>query len=170
MKSYSKLYIVIPLLALSFLWITSCESDDLCDQKVNTPQLVIRFRDMSTQKEKKVSNLIVYGEGKNTLLINASTDSIALPLKVAEPKTSYVMVSNANYNNTTGEITGGDMTTITFTYQVQEEFVSRACGFKATYNTVSATIENLDDTWIQSINVTKTEVENEKNAHIQLYH
>ncbi len=160
---------IASMLIITAFW--ACESDELCEHSVNTPRLVVRFHNASsTSNTKTVNNLIVYGEGNNTILTNASTDSIALPLKVEALSTTYVMISDAVYNTASGTITSGNVATITFTYNIEEEFVSRACGIKAIYNTLSATVENAGSSWIKSINIKNTNVRNESSAQIQLYH
>ncbi|MDO4229514.1 MAG: DUF6452 family protein [Capnocytophaga sp.] len=171
MKSFVKIIGSICFLGLGFGVFWSCESDDLCDKSVNTPRLIVRFYDASaTSTVKSVDNLIVYGEGTNTILTNATTDSLALPLKVTNPTTTYVLVSEATYDATSGTITSGNVATVTFTYSTEEEFVGKACGFKVVYNTLSATVENLGNSWVKSVNIKNTSVKDENSAQIQLYH
>lgn len=163
------IWLILSLVAA--LSLGACESDELCENTINTPRLIVRFKDESNQtKTKTVSNLIVYGRDNTSILSNASLDSLALPLKVSEPSTTYVMVSDASYDSSTGTITSGSVATVTFTYEIKQEFVSKACGFKVTYGTVSATLENASDSWIQSIEIKNTTVNNESSAQIYLYH
>lgn len=152
----------------TFLW--SCQPDDLCEKKVNTPRLVVRFYDTNNTKSVKlVNNLIVYGKDHNTILINATTDSIALPLKLNAP-TTFVMVSNASYDGNSGTINGGKTATITLSYNTENQFVNKACGFRAIYNSLSYVVESSSETWIKSVSVKNTEIKDEKNAKIHIYH
>ncbi|MDO5104596.1 DUF6452 family protein [Capnocytophaga sp.] len=171
MISFKKHITTIALLLTGLATLSSCESDELCEHKVNTPRLIVRFHnEKSVSNTKVVDNLIVYGEGNDLILTNASTDSIALPLKIEKPSTTYIMVSNSVYDANSGTITSGNVATVTFTYNIEEEFVSRACGIKVVYNTVSATVENIGNSWIKSINIKNTNVRNESNAQIHLFH
>lgn len=171
MKSFVKIIGSLLFFGLCFGIFLSCESDELCDKPVNTPRLIVRFYDANaTSTVKSVDNLIVYGEGTNTILTNTTTDSLALPLKVTNPVTTYVLVSNAEFDATSGTITSGNVATVTFTYGIEEEFVGKACGFKVVYNTLSATVEDIGNSWIKSVNIKNTSVKNESSAQIQLYH
>lgn len=171
MKICSKIPVgLIFFITLSVFFI-ACESDDLCEHSVNTPRLVLRFYDTNSKTTiKRVDNLIVYGEGQNTILTNTTTDSIALPLKVGTTTTTYVMIENAEFDATSGTITSGNVATVTFTYGVEEEFVSKACGFKILYNALKVSVENSDSSWIKSINIKNTNIKNESSAQVQFYH
>lgn len=161
--------VVLPILVLMVFW--ACESDDLCDRPVNTPRLVVRFHDVNDASSvKPVNNMIVYGKDSNLILTNATTDSIVLPLKIEALSTTFVMVSDAVYDTASSTITSGNVATVTFTYGVEEEFVSKACGFRVVYNTLKASVESSDDSWIKSVNVKNTNVRNESSAQIHLYH
>lgn len=157
------------MLLCVFFW--SCESDDLCEHTVNTPRLVVRFYDANaTSTTKPVNKLLVYGKDNPTILTNTTTDSVAFPLKVTSLSTTYVLVSDAEYNTASSTLTSGNVATITFTYNIEEEFVNKACGMKVVYNTLSATVENAGSSWIKSVNIKNTNVKNESTAQIQLYH
>ena len=42
--------------------------------------------------------------------------------------------------------------------------------FQITYNTLSATIQDASNSWLKGLNIKNTTVDNEKRAHIHLYH
>lgn len=153
------------------VFLGACESDDLCDRPVNTPRLVVRFHDVdATSTKKTVNNMIIYGKDNNLILTNATTDSVALPLKIETLSTTFVMVSDAVYDTASSTITSGNVATVTFTYGIEEEFVSKACGFRVVYNTLKASVESSDNSWIKSVNVKNTNVKNESSAQVHIYH
>ena len=109
-----------------------------------------------------VTNLTVYGEGSSKALVtNATTDSLALPLRLTNP-TVYVLqkIETGNVTRTA---------TLTLSYQTHETFVSKACGIKTTYSTLTATISPTTS-WLKGIRIQNSTVDNEKRAHIHLYH
>ena len=151
------------LLITVLVMLTACESDELCDHKVNTPRLVVRFYDPNNLRTPfSVANLTVYGQGNTTPLVSeVSVDSLALPLRLENP-TVYILEKKVGTTTSTA--------TLTLTYTPEESFVSKACGIKVIYNTLSATIEDANTSWLKGVNITNTTVDNEKRAHIHLYH
>lgn len=145
------------ILLLISLSIIGCEKDDFCVDPI-TPNLIIRFYDANDQTAlKTISNLYVWPEGRDSVVVNAVTDSIAIPLDVASGQTIY------NFSN------GTTQDQITIDYTTQEIFVSRSCGFKAIFNNVTFT--PVITTWISSISpTTVTTIENESAAHVQIFH
>jgi len=146
----------LSLIILSLLFLASCEKDDFCINPV-TPKLVIRFYDAGNPQETKtVSNLTVWASGFDTIYNNVSTDSIAIPLDVASTDIIY------NFSQ------GGTHDQIAFFYEVEEEFVSRSCGFRAIFNNIT-TIDSF--TWIDSTSPnTITSITDETEAHLKIYH
>ncbi len=145
----------IAYLCLFTLFFASCEKDDFCIEPI-TPNLIIRFYDgVNTTETKAVSELYVWPEGRDSILINATTDSIAIPLDVNNSSTIY----NLSMGTTQDQIT--------INYTTEEVFVSRSCGFKAIFNDVSVSANNI---WITNTSVISTNIENESSAHIQIFH
>lgn len=168
MKSLKRNFVAIFALFLGVFY--GCQPDDICEKKVTTPRLVVRFYDFDTPKKtKSVEKLIVFGRDSQTILINSTTDSIALPLKLNEP-TSFVMVSDATYNTASSTITAGNVSTIHFTYNTENQFINKACGFRVVYNTLSATTESTGVNWIKSIVIKNNEVKDEASAKVHIYH
>jgi hypothetical protein len=138
---------------ISFL---GCEVDDICLEPT-TPQLIIRFYDKTNPTVlKKVSSLNIWADGKDSIIKNKATDSIAIPLRTTEDKTIYKFSSS----NLVDEIS--------FTYQRSELFISRSCGFKNTF--LDLKTSKTTSNWIQQITITNPNLENEKNAHITILH
>ncbi|MDP2088082.1 MAG: DUF6452 family protein [Flavobacteriaceae bacterium] len=138
---------------LSFL---SCEVDDICLEPT-TPQLIIRFYDAANPSAKKqVSNLNVWVDGKDSIIKNKATDSIAIPLKTDSDITIYKFSSS----NLVDEIT--------YSYQRSEVFVSRSCGYKFVFQNIDAS--KASSNWIKQMTIINPNVENEKNSHIKILH
>ena len=153
----------ILFIILTAMAVVGCESDEICDRNVNTPRLLVRFYDPNQLRSPfSVTNLTVYAEGSSKALVtNAATDSLALPLRLTNP-TVYVLqkIETGNVTRTA---------TLTLSYQTHETFVSKACGIKTTYSTLTATISPTTS-WLKGIRIQNSTVDNEKRAHIHLYH
>lgn len=134
-----------------------CEKDDFCIDPV-TPNLVLRFYDAdSPNTVLAVSELSIWPEGtQDTLVNNQALDSVAIPLDVNNSSTIYNLRMGTMIDQ------------ITINYTVNEVFVSRSCGFKATFEDVGATLET--STWIQSLDIISTTIEDESEAHIHIFH
>jgi len=153
--------IFLLIVVLSFV---GCEKDDICIDNT-TPNLIIRFYNISaTDSIKKVDSLTVLNLDNNAPITNntitASTDSIAIPLSVLNDKTTYVLTANNNND------------TITIVYTRIDDFVSRSCGYKTLYNNVVVSVKTDNNNWIQQIGTVNLpqNIENEKEAHIKIWH
>ena len=160
-----KKYLVV-LLVISFF--ASCEKDDICIDEV-TPHLVIRFYDkIDHTKIKSVPNLKVEVENSNDDFIQIgstkSLDSIVLPLNVDIDLTKIRLTKN--FSATSAGITNS----FTLNYDREEVFVSRSCGYKTIYHHLSKSDENISSDWIQNISLLFTNVDNENQAHINIFH
>lgn len=157
-----KKYILI--CCISFLF-HSCEKDDFCTQNTVTPKLILRFYDTKDKtKTKKVERLsIIATSKKDSLYVNQSVDSIAVPLNSSTKETVYTL----KMNSVDGAKTNNKTATLTVKYTTEEEYVSRSCGFKVIFNniTIAGTpwIESFSTSSIKSIN-------NQSNAHVKIYH
>lgn len=150
MKKIAFLLVSIILLA------TSCEKDDFCIDEI-TPNLVLRFYDADNPTSVlSATDVTIWPEGLDSIAVNENLDSIAIPLDVNNPQTIYNFQSGTNIDQ------------ITIDYTVNEIFVTRSCGFKANFSDLNATPET--STWIQSIDVISTTIEDESAAHIQIFH
>ena len=104
----------------------------------------------------------VYTDDSET--ITSSTDSIALPVKVTETQTQFILTLNSLSDT---EI---NVDTLTLDYTPEGVFVGRSCGFKIIFNGVSYTPVTDTDNWIKSLEVVTNTIENETEAHVKIYH
>ena len=147
---------------LGIFLISACEKDDFCTQNPVTPNLVLRFYDNTDPTAlKTVDSLYVWAEGKDSIVVNQSTDSIAIPLNTIAPNTVYFLAQGTLLQNK-----------ITIAYTTQEEYVSRSCGFKITFNDVTLTDDSTNsNVWINSFTPTSlTTINNQNAAHVQISH
>ncbi len=164
------------LYSLFLLMTFSCEKDDICPADTpTTPQLIIRFYDKDSPEEfKSVTTLRVIGDGQTEPLSTVNritTDSIAIPLRISETTTIFRMISDSA-DDEMGMETGNE-DSITFSYQTEEVFVSRACGYKTVYSDLTIEIINEGvDNWmdIALSEVVNNAVTNQGAAHVKIYH
>jgi hypothetical protein len=157
------IFILLGILAFS-----ACEKDDICID-ADTPLLVIRFYDIEDTTEfKDVQNLVVRGldaTGLRDTIANAALDSIALPLRVDQNSTSFILFRQLDINDQNTD-------TITLSYEAEEIFASRACGYIVNYENlqVNLTPENPDSLWIKDITIDTAVVQNSASAHVKIFH
>ena len=165
---------IIKIAALLFslgILFGACERDDICIEDT-TPQLIIRFYDKNDPSRlKSVQNLSVRiqgidGELENST-IGSSTDSIALPLRVDQNLTRYIL---AIPGVETEDPANEDQ--LELSYDQEDQFISRSCGYKAIFLDVSTVLTQDDDNWIhEAINArTPLDITDEKQAHVKVYH
>ncbi|MEM9142095.1 MAG: DUF6452 family protein [Bacteroidota bacterium] len=156
---------------LALAYFASCEKDDICVDG-DTPLLVIKFYDAEdTTMTKEVTGLqvngLIIGEDTLDIVANTALDSIQLPLRTTENNTSFLISQTLSNPDTT-------LTNIlTFSYEVQPEFISRACGYVANYNALEGTAlrgVEADSLWIQEIEIEIPLVENSNETHVKIFH
>ena len=137
--------------------ITSCEKDDYCIKNPVTPHLILRFYDDSNKETlKSVDELYVWAAEKDSIFSNVKTDSIYLPLNSNTTKTVYYFSNGTTINS------------FTISYTPKEEFVSRSCGFKMTFEEVSF---SSNSSWIKDFTPkTLTTIDSQNAANVQIYH
>ena len=159
-------------LLLVIFSIFSCEKDDICVEG-DTPLLIIRFYDSLNPTEfKSVNSLRVIGLGQenpvDTFTDRSSTDSIAIPLRINQPDTSFLLISDSATDE--DDMETGNIDTLSFTYTTEEVFISRACGFIANYNDLTDSLNTDSENWIQSIEIIESSINSQQSAHVQILH
>lgn len=153
----------------SVLILAGCERDDICAESTPiTPLLVIEFFDADNPSEEKIpTDLFIAEEGAPIgLTFNAAT--ISIPLRTDTNQTRFDFIINA------GSEDGDDPENIDrliFNYLPQEEFVSKACGFRVIYQAIQDDFNPLDDgPWIDNVNILNATIEDDTEAHIRIFH
>ena len=73
------------LLICLFLFLLSCEPDDICLSSIeDTPKLILGFYDQNTGELKEVNNLKIQGLSNQEIYTYQTIDSIGIPLKNSE--------------------------------------------------------------------------------------
>jgi hypothetical protein len=162
---------VVFLILLFLVCCGSCEKDDICVDG-DTPLLVIRFYDIQdTTVLKAATDLRVYGVGQtstvNTFSDRSSTDSIAIPLRITAEETEFVFILDSAGDD--GEETG-NLDTLRFSYEPDEVFISRACGYVVQFDSLQATQPADNNLWIQDIRIANPNVVNQASAHVKIFH
>ena len=154
--------------------LAGCEKDDICVDG-DTPLLVIEFYDKDNPLTlKKVTNLRIIGksEGNNPIIIDRTTVDVAnIPLMVNSSFTNFEFIINSAGATTADET--GNIDLLTFTYKVEENFISRACGFVANYADLNYDLptEVGDGNWIDHIELVGPEIiQNETQTHVKIFH
>lgn len=152
----------------------SCEKDDICGENTpTTPQLIIEFYNNANPEElKDLSSVLVYGfNDQNEIVafqnvgINSST-SVKIPLRSDSNITKIGFHKSFDVDNPTS----GNLDVINFSYNPNQVYVSRACGFKTVYEELSTNLEVDSDNWVLGTEIVNSIVENENEAHVKIYH
>lgn len=162
---------VARFLFLILVFFIGCEKDDICVEG-DTPLLVIRFYDAQDSTAlKTVTGIRVIGSGQSspvdTFTDRATLDSIAIPLRINLADTAFLFIENSADED---GVETGNTDTLTFSYEIQEKFVSRACGFVANYENLSEVLTSDAENWIQGVEIVSPSVNNQTSAHVKIFH
>lgn len=153
------------LLALS-----ACERDDICAASTpTTPQLVIAFFDADNRTQSKPVNLAVSSVGsEDTIRINNDT-IIRIPLRTDTSSTSFVFIKNPGIPDAEEDPDTPDR--VTFSYNINEVYIDRACGFKVTYDALTAQASGEGDgRWITDISINNSTITNDSIYQVTIIH
>lgn len=164
--------IVFWLFLMLLFLLPGCEKDDICVDG-DTPLLIVRFYDAADPASlKQVSDLRVIGIGNgnpvDTFADRSATDSIGLPLRLDTNTTSFAFILNSADDGDGMET--GNPDTLSFQYDIQSQFVSRACGFIGIYENIQHTITPDTTSWISNIEITRSLVQFSDSTHVKIFH
>lgn len=167
MRKFSSILLVL-LLAVSF-W--NCEKDDICaDGNANSPFMVVEFYDASNPTVlKNVTNLGVGDPTFNKRFSFTGISKIKVPLRRNDSTTTLNFIKNGGDVLDTSD---DNPDSVTFNYQTNDVYVSRACGYKTVFQLNDTNpVEFIPDanSWIQNIVVTQPNIFNENEVHIKIY-
>ncbi len=163
-----RVLLLVLIVIISFI---ACEKDDICVDG-DTPLMIIRFYDNENPSElKAVPSLRVIGLGQsstvNTFTDRTSLDSIALPLRINEANTGFILISDSADED---DLETGNNDTLTFDYSTLEIFISRACGFIANYDDLGELLTSDSENWIQNIEIVSPLIQQQDSAHVKIFH
>jgi len=153
-----KLSYSFTLIAVLLLLFSACEKDDICLEPA-TPKLVIRFYDIANPDEfKAVEDLQIVLDSQSDTIKFGTKDSIAIPLDVNNNSCQYKF------------ITGTNPDVLFFTYQREDVFISKTCGYKTYFHQLAVDIQPDADNWIRQIEIIHNSVTIDTIAHVKVYH
>lgn len=160
-----KIITLLSVILTTIFVLSNCERDEICIDPI-TPKLIIAFYDVDDEENSKsVNNLAIEILDINKSLDTIGTDSIGIPLNVYKISTTLVLTANSK------NVDDINRDTIKVSYQTEDVFVGRSCGYKSVFNNVSINSDfNDPEKWIKSLVVNKTEIENETEAHVTILH
>jgi len=140
-------------------FLSACRKDDICTGD-NTPKLQIAFHDITNQDTlKQVENFYLIALPENdTVINNESVEKISIALNVNQDQSRYIFTDDTNND------------TITFNYQREEIFVSKACGYKMIFKNLTHNLHQDNDNWIQQIEVLQSNIVTDTTTHVKIYH
>ena len=156
------------LLFYVILSLNGCTRDDICPEGTpTTPLLIFTFNNiLNPLVSKSAENLTIETDEETpvVLVTNISTDSIGIPLRTGVDTLRYRFILNSGQ---TDEI----IDVYEFVYERSDVYLNRACGFKTTYNGLTAREDDVGIVdWILNLSILKTTVEDETEAHITILH
>lgn len=158
----------ILLLILTSLW--GCTKDDICTEDTPvTPRLIVQFNDILNRSEVKAVEtlrvILIDISDTTDVYIGTSDTLVALPLNTNVGFTEFRLISNSSdEDNLNADAIG-------FTYSTQDIYVDRACAFKTIYSNFNANIEDEGGTnWILDAEIKTTNIENEDDTHLTIFH
>jgi len=153
-----KLTLLFVLISLGALLSIACEKDDICLEPA-TPKLVIRFYDAANPDVlKAVTDLQVVAIGVQDTVKYIAKDSIAIPLDVNNDHCQFKLISSSNPD------------VINFSYQRENVFISKICGYKTYFHQLEAELQTDSDNWIQQIDIINHSVTIDTSAHVKIFH
>lgn len=174
--NFKRISIYIFLFGITFLF--SCESDDVCDSTIpTTPSLVIEFYDATnTSTVKTTTNLKITEVGNAVALASdLNLTKLNIPLKSSTTTVKYEFASNANLiSGVINPAINKDI--VTFNYTTKDVYISRACGYKTTYeigefnytNNV-ADFAGESSKWIKNVQLLTKTIDNETQVHLKIF-
>jgi len=145
----------------------SCEPDDIClSSTADTPKLILGFYDLNSGNLKEVNDLKIQGKNSEEIYLYQTVDSIGIPLKNLEQLTIYSLTKNYNESS----INSGNSDQLYINYKSSYSYINRACGFITSYDLESLIIENDTSNWILNTEIITTNISNEENIHVKIFH
>ena len=156
-----QLYSRVILILFFFI---SCEPDDIClESNEDTPNLILKFVDSFSGKNKSVSNLRIKGINNIEDFFVGTVDSISIPLNNYENTSSFSFTKEFESNQSNEDL-------IYFNYTRNNVYISRSCGYKMEYDIENIIIENDNSNWIEDAIIETRTVNNEISHHVKIYH
>ena len=155
-----KFKILILFIGLGFF--TQCEKDDICISSVEgTPDLIVLMLENKNNTQKTPSGFTIRPLGTENILAVSSGDSLALPLQITEAVTQFEFILNQGNQDE-------NIDTLQINYQRVDQFINRACGYRANFilDQSPILILNSGNNWIKGAVILKDTISDETAAHL----
>ncbi len=164
---YMKKIFRLSLLLATTLVFVCCEKEDICTQEdPTTAGVVVEFFNDTTRLDtnKIPANLVAVVNGNSTGIL-ANGAKIELPLPVNNTHFEWNLVLNGADEDTSNDI----VDVLNFTYSVEQEYISRACGYKANFILDENTPLQATYNWIRRIEIKNPNILNPNETHVKVY-
>jgi len=128
--------------------------------------MILSFYDLNSGNLKEVNNLKIQGKNIDEIYLYQTIDSIGIPLKNLEQLTIYSLTKDYNESSTSS----GNSDQLYINYNYNYSYISRACGFITSYDLENLIIEKDTSNWILNTEIIKTNISNEENIHVKIFH
>ena len=128
--------------------------------------MILGFYDLNSGNLKEVNNLKIQGKNSDEIYLYQTIDSIGIPLKNLEQLTIYSLTKDYNESSTSS----GNSDQLYVNYNYNYYYISRACGFITNYDLENLIIEKDTSNWILNTEIIKTNISNEENIHVKIFH
>ena len=128
--------------------------------------MILSFYDLNSGNLKEVNNLKIQGKNSDEIYLYQTIDSIGIPLKNLEQLTIYSLTKDYNESSTSS----GNSDKLYINYNYNYSYISRACGFITSYDLENLIIEKDTSNWILNTEIIKTNISNEENIHVKIFH
>ena len=159
----SKTIFKYSLASFCIFFFLNCERDDICIQDIKeTPDLILLMLDSEDNNTRKSPlGFKIRAIGSENILIQSNGDSIPLPLNTQEKVTQFEFILNEGNDNE-------NIDTLQINYQRIDQFINRACGYRANFilQQPAITLLNPDNDWIKGYIILKDTISDEKAAHL----
>ena len=160
---------------LLILIICSCEKDDVCSENApTTPRLVIEFYDIAAPETTKiVPGLKAFGVDENNEEVEINNETVlnrtilTVPLDINNSQTQFKLYER--YDLVGADVTGNP-DTVTITYEIENVYVSRACGYSNNFDIQTFSITEDSDLWMVSSDIILNQITNENDIHVKIFH
>jgi len=155
-----KFKILILFIGLGFF--TQCEKDDICISSVEgTPDLIVLMLENKNNTQKTPSGFTIRPLGTENILAVSSGDSLALPLQITDAVTQFEFILNQGSQDE-------NIDTLQINYQRVDQFINRACGYRANFilDQSPILILNSGNNWIKGAVILKDTISDETAAHL----
>lgn len=158
-------------LFLSIGMLLGCTRDDLCPANTaTTPNMIVLFNNFQNpDRRKAVEGLSIETDDleRKVVVARSTKDSIVLPLNVNGQETAYRFIKTT----ITETDTIVKIDNILFTYDKNDVYINRACGFRAEFRNVNAYWQSQgNESWIKQVIINRDSIVDETKAHLTILH